>query len=212
MANKARLDGGRELTFLSQKDPYLGSLLQRMIDSVNHLAKNSAVGAVGKLSPPDPVNDINVQGDFDSGTNTLTVPSEILHFTLTHNAPVQKGVRYFSEISTDPDFRQPHVIDHGTSRTGFVHLPELDGDGNAHTYYMRSYPQYAGSDPQKPTVYGGLHAATKIVMNGGAGTGSKMNLLGSTGSGTASPNGQQGGKGLGVVLNRPAPGPKRNLQ
>ena len=199
------LEGGQELTYVTQKDALHGSLLSRIIEAVNILAQNANVSAVGKLPPPAPVDSISVQGT-PSG-NVITSPSEHLHFTLTHNAEVHKGARYISEIDTDPNFTQPHVVDHGASRSGFVHLPALDNDGNQQTYYLRSYVQYRGSDPSKPTVLGGLSGATAIQMTGT----SKLSLLPSTGSGTASPTGTQGGKGLGDVLTRPAPRPKRSL-
>jgi len=100
------------------------------------------------------------------------------------------------------------VIDHGCSRTGFTSLPTYLNDGNTkQTYYMRSYAQYPGSDPAKPTVLGNLGGAIQIQMTGSSAT----TLLSSTGSGTASPSGQQGGHGLGIVIDRPAPGPKRNI-
>lgn len=202
-----QLEGGRELSYLNQKDPYLGSILTRIIRGVNIVSTGLAVSPVGKLPPPAPVNDIQVSGEFDATTNTITTPSELLHFTLTHNSEVRKGVQYISEISTNPNFSQPHVIDHGASRSAFVNLPSQDNDGNQHEYYLRSYPQYHGSDPAPRTTLGGPYAATKIVMTGT----SKTSLLASTGSGTAAPNGQQGGKGLGTVLKRPAPRPKRSV-
>ena len=202
-----QLEGGRELTYITQKDSYTGSLLRRIITSVNNLAKNAAVSSVGKLSPPHPVDGITVQGTMNSSTNTITCPSEHLHFTITHNQAIQKGVQYISEIATEPNFLQPHVVDHGSSRSGFVPLPANDSNGNPQTYYLLTYAQYHVSDPSQPTVVGGISGATKIVMTGS----SKMTLLSSTGSGTAATNGMQGGKGLGTVLTRPAPGPKRNL-
>lgn len=198
------LQGGRELNYLNQKDTYLGTILGRIIGAVNTMAKNASVAAVGKLTPPPPVDGINVQGTQVG--DTITCPSEILHWTLTHNQEIQKGIRYFSEVDTDPNFTASHVVDHGTTRSAFLTLPKMNNDGVTHTYYLRSYAQYHGSDPSKPTVLGGLGSATKIVMTGT----SRTSLLASTGSGTASPNGQQGGHGLGVVLVRPAPGPKRN--
>jgi hypothetical protein len=200
-----QLEGGRELNFINQKDAYAGSLFDRIIRAVNTLAKNASVAAVGKVTPPAPVDSINVQGAVSG--NTITCPSEILHWTLNHNQAVSKGIRYFSEIDTDPNFLAPHVIDHGTSRSAFLHLPTNDNDGNLHTFYLRSYAQYHGSDPCKPTVHGNLGGAFKIQMTGT----SKTSLLQSGGSGTAAPNGQQGGHGLGFVLDRPAPGPKRNV-
>lgn len=200
----AQLEGGQELTHMTHKDALFGSLLSRIIDAVNNLAKNANVSAVGKLTPPAPVDSIQVQGTQNG--NVLTAASEHLHFVLTHNAELNKGAHYISEIATEPNFLQPHVLDHGASRSGFIHLPALNNNGTTQTYYLRSYVQYRGSDPAKPTVFGGLAGATAIQMTGT----SKMSLLSSTGSGTASPTGMQGGKGLGVEVTRSAPGPKRS--
>ncbi len=203
----AQLEGGQELSWVTQKDALHGSLLRRIIDAVNSLAQHTGVSAVGKLDPPTPIQSIQVSGTQNG--NTITCPSEILHLTLNHTQEVRKGVQYIHEISTEPNFLAPHIIDTGCSRSLFVHLPALQSDGvTPQVYYHRAYPQYHGSDPQKPTVLGGLAGATKIVMTGTSAT----SLLSSTGSGTASPTGMQGGHGLGTVLTRSAPGPKRNLQ
>ncbi len=201
----SQLEGGQELSKISQKDFESGTLLSRIIDAVNSLSQNVGAASVGKLPPPPPINSIQVQGT-QSG-NVITTPSEHLHFTVTHNGELKKGVQYIHEIATEPNFLAPHVVDTGSSRSAFVHLPALDSAGNVQTYYLRSYAQYHGSDPAKPTVLGGLAGATQIQMTGT----SKMTLLSSTGSGTASPTGQQGGKGLGVELTRPAPTTKRSI-
>jgi hypothetical protein len=201
-----QLQGGRELNYVTQRDNYSGSLFGRIIEAVNTLAKNAGVAAVGKVAPPNPVDAINVQGKQVG--NVVTCPGEVLHYTLTHNQAVSKGVRYISEVDTDPNFTQPHVIDHGCSRSAFVALPTFKNDGTTpNVYYLRSYAQHPGSDPCKPTVFGGLGGALQIQMHGL----SAATPLPSTGSGTASPSGQQGGHGLGIVLDRPAPGPKRNI-
>lgn len=200
-----QLEGGRELSYINQRDAYAGSLFGRLIEAVNTLAKNAGVAAVGKVTPPPPVDAINVQGSLSG--STLTCPSEILHWTLTHNQAVKKGVQYISEVDTDPNFTAPHIIDHGCSRSAFLHLPTNDNNSVKQTYYLRSYAQYPGSDPCTPTVHGNSGGAIGIQMTGMSNT----SLLTSAGSGTASPTGQQGGKGLGVVLDRPAPGPKRNV-
>lgn len=203
--DNAQLEGGRELNYVTQRDPYAGSLFDRIVKAVNQLAKNAGVAAVGKVSPPPKVDGITVQGALSG--STLTAPSEILHWTLQHNGAIQKNIRYFSEIDTNPNFPAPHVIDHGTSRSAFLTLPKMNTAGDTQTYYLRSYAQYHGSDPCEPTVHGNLGGAIGIQMTGS----SKTTLLTSAGSGTASPNGQQGGHGLGKVLDRPAPGPKRNV-
>jgi len=204
-SQNAQLEGGQELAWTETLYPRLGQLLRRIIGAVNLTAQNASVSSVGKITPPPPIDSINVQGALSNGV--LTCPSEILHWTMTHNQTVQKGIRYFTEIDTSPNFTQPHVIDHGTSRTGFLSLPTKDQNSNTQTYYMRSYAQYQGSDPTKPTVFGGITGAIKIHMTGS----SQTTLLASTGSGTASPTGQQSAQGLGKNLTRPAPSPKRSL-
>ena len=203
---KSILEGGQELTAISQKDFNNGNLLDRIISAVNNLAKNVGATAVGKLDPPPPIQGITVQGT-QSG-NVMTCPSEILHLTLNHTQELSKGAHYIHEISTDPNFSAPHVIDAGCSRSLFMHLPSKQSDGvTPQIYYHRAYAQYRGSDAQKPTVFGGLAGATQIVMTGSSGT----SLLPSTGSGTASADGTQGGKGLGTNLVRSAPTSKRSI-
>ena len=204
--NNAQLNASREVSFVNQRDPLLGSLLRKIISAVNTTAINAAVSSIGKLPPPPPIDSHNVQGQLDSIANTMTVPGEVLHYTMVQNQAIQKGVHYLSEISTDPTFTQPHIISHGASRSAFVALPTMDNTGAPQSYYLRSYVQYPGSNPAKPTVFGGAANPIKIVMTGS----SMATLLPSQGSGTAK-NGAQGGVGLGKVLNRPAPGPKRNL-
>jgi hypothetical protein len=200
-----QLEGGRELAHTTMHYQAIGTLITRVINSVNTLAKNAGVSSVGKITPPPPIDTINVQGT--QAGSTITCPSEILHWTMTHNQAIQKGVNYISEIDTDPNFPAPHVVDHGCSRSAFLTLPAKTTAGATQTYYLRSYAQMPGSDPCKPTVLGNLGGATKIQMTGT----SQTSLLPSAGSGTASPTGQQGGHGLGMILDRPAPGPKRNL-
>ena len=202
-----QLELGPELTLISQQNSFLGKILRRIVEGVNTTARNASVSSVGLFPTPPKVDSVNVQGTFSADTNTITTTSEHLHWTLEHNQQVHKGIRYFSEIDTDPNFTQPHVIDHGTSRSGFVHLPALAADGSQQVYYMRNYAQYHGSDPSESTVVGGRSNPTRIVLTGA----SQMSLLPSKGSGTAAATGQQGGKGLGDILTRPAPQPKRSL-
>src|ERR1022692_2873408 len=140
----AQLEGGRELPYLNQRDSFLGSILQRIIVAVNQTAKNAAVSSVGKITPPPPIDSIKVQGTQVGGV--LTAPSEILHWTLAHNQAIQKGVKYLSEIDTDPNFPSPHVIDHGCSRSAFLSLPAKDNNNATQTYYLRSEERRVGKE------------------------------------------------------------------
>jgi hypothetical protein len=202
-----QLTGGRELPYIALRDNFTGTLFSRVIEAVNQLAKNAGVAAVGKVTPPPPIDSIAVSGSAPSNGIVTVANSETLHWTINHAQEVNKGIKYISEIDTDPNFTQPHQHFHDASRSGFLSLPTNNAAGNKHTYYLRTQAQYPGSNPSKPTVFGGISGAIGIQLGGS----SKMDLLPSTGSGTASSSGQQGGKGLGVDLTRPAPRPKRSV-
>lgn len=201
---KTQFDGGRELEIIRQRDPFLGSLLQKIIDAGNRTATNAGVSSLGELPAPAPVDSTSVQGTIVD--NVLTAPGEILHFVHTHNSPLQRGIRYVTEIDTDPSFPNPHPLHETTSRSGSIALPANDNGGNPVAYYLRVTPQMPGSAPQTPTVFGGLQNPTKILLTGST----RMTLLPSQAAGTARPG--QGGQGLGRVQSRPAiGGPKRSL-
>lgn len=205
MSQGTSLDGGRSLARLRENDPLTGELLQRVIDAINRLGSNIGASPLGELPPPPPVDSTSVKGALSN--NVLTAPGEILHFVHTHNVPINRGIQYVTEISAnDPNFTAPHPIDHGSARSGFIHLPANDDNGNAVAYYLRVTPQYPGSGPAKPTVYGGVQGPTQILMTGST----NMSLLSSQAAGTAKPG--QGGQGLGAVRSRgPVGGPKRVL-
>lgn len=95
LGKKALLSGGRELARLTQQDSLNGSLIQKIINAVNNLAKNVGVSTIGKLDPPPPIDSINVNGTLSNGV--LTAPSEFLHWTMGHSQSVQKGVQYITE-------------------------------------------------------------------------------------------------------------------
>jgi len=194
MPQSNNLDGGRELAKIKAERPFDGSLWQRTIDAINRLAKNAGVGAVGELPAPPPVDGIDIKGTFAG--STVTVPGELLHWTIQHNAPLQRGIQYVTEIDTDPSFSNPHSFDHGCSRSGFAMLPTLDDNGDQLTYYMRVIAQYHGSAPTTPTVHGGVLGPIGIQMTGTT----QMSLLPSQTSGTAKPG--QGGQALGKVASR----------
>jgi hypothetical protein len=210
----AQLEGGQELATVSLKDPYLGTLLTRIINGVNSTALNAGVSSVGKMAPPPKIDSISISGT-PGANNTFVCPSEVFHAVLTHNQSVLKNIRYIHEIDTNPGFTQPHIFDSGCSRSLFIHLPAQNSSGSTITYYHRAYAQMPGSDPCEPTVFGNYTGSTAITMTPPVVTSGSVpsltSILGSTGSGTASPQGQQGGKGLGTVVSRPAPRPKRSV-
>src|SRR5215475_276355 len=100
MSQGAKLDGGRELEILRQKEPLIGQLLQRVIAGVNQLAKNVSAGSMGELDAPPPVDSTAVSGTYDASTNTTTVNGEVLHFVHTHNSPLNRNIKYITEIDT----------------------------------------------------------------------------------------------------------------
>jgi hypothetical protein len=193
----ANLDGGEFLADLLNKDVRHGMLLQRIIKAVNSVAQASGVAPVGHVAAPTPPDSISV-----------ATAGELVHVSLTHNAPVNRGIHYFTEISSNPAFNQPIVHDHGTSRTPPpFSLPTKDGNGNTMQYYVRSYSQYPGSAPSAPVVHGGIGSPTPITMGGST----QLTLLPSSGSGTAPSNGQSAGQGFGKQSSRPGVGPKRTV-
>ncbi len=190
------LPGNDLLTQIENDNPKLGQYLrQYLIPAVQTTASNAAVSPHGNIAAPQQIQGVSVK-----------IAGEMMHVAISDSAPLQKGVNYFTEVSAnDPSFRQPLVINHGPSRTSHPFpLPTQDDGGTNISWYVRSYHQYAGSAPSAPVVYGGT-SPTPITM---AGT-TKLTLLPSTGSGTASGNGTQAGSGFGKSLVRLQSGAKR---
>jgi len=159
-------------------------LRQHVLPMIQTTAQNAAVSPNGSAASPQSPSQISV-----------AAAGEMVHVSLTDNSALNRGVQYFTEISAnDPSFRQPIVFHHGTSRTPPPFpLPSKDGSGNAISYYVRAYSQYPGSPPSAPVVHGGAASPTAVTLGGAT----ELNLLPSTGSGTASGNGTQGGQGFG---------------
>lgn len=187
-----QVDGGRELSMIEQKSPMLGSLLRNVIKGINTLSTNTGASATGEVAAPKAPDSVNA-----------AVMGEYLHISVSHGGQLNRGVRYFSEVSAnDPTFSSPIVHDHGTSRTPppFPLPTKSASSGNpTHSYYLRTYAQYQGSQPSAPTYHGGNASAPVAIQMTGTTVG---DLLPSTGSGTAANTGQQGGWGLGKTLTR----------
>lgn len=190
------LDGSSLLAKIRAQYPLLSLLFESHENAINLLATNTGTSATGTVPPPDTPEAINVAA---GGGHAQIV--------VTHNSPVQRGVNYVTEYSTEPTFLQPHVLDHGCSRTGTVSLPDKNANGDQYSYYFRSMAQYPGSKATLP-VFHGTQTAPTAVHVGGTG---QYDLIPSTGAGTALANGTQGGQGLGSVVFRPAIGPKSQV-
>lgn len=187
------ITGGRYLSQIAQRDPMLATVLQNIIDTSNKTAQQS----IGNTNPPTAPDSVNVK-----------MTGEMAHVSITHNASINRGIQYLTEVSNSSSFSSPIVVDHGSSRTSHPFpLPTMDDQGNQQTYYFRSLAQYPGSGPSEKTVYGNASGPIGLKPTGTT----KMTLLPSGGSGTASPDGGQGGQGLGVFPTRGPQGPKRKV-
>ena len=192
------LDGGNLLAQIEKENPTLGKLLRtRIIPAINQTASAAGVAPVGNIQTPNAPNAISVK-----------TQGEMVHVSISDANEVQRGVHYFTEADTNPAFPQPIVIHHGPSRTPAPFtLPTNDDGGTKHNWYLRTYAQYPGGQPSPVVSYGGNGNPLAIQL---AGT-TNMTLNPSTGSGTASNNGQSGGSGFGKVTLRTTPQPKRNV-
>ena len=181
----------RHITLLRQVPGfgnYAADALQDIEQAINTVAKNTVTALNKKMAPPPAVDNVDVKSS-----------GGLVHVTISDHNTIQKGINYFIEHSTRPDFVGAHVVHVNASRGGTLTLPGLDDEGADQPVYVRAYSQYQGSDAGPKVNFGG--DAPTPVMPGGT---VRMTLLPSTGSGTALSNGQTPGRGLGNVFTRPA--------
>jgi len=190
MTQKANLMGGRELEEIRNANPSLGNLIRRVINAVNTVAQNAGIAPLGESDPPPSIGGVTVKAS-----------GGLAHVTISDTNEITKPIEYFIEHDTDPNFTNPHVKHLVASRGAFIPLPAQDDNGTAQNWYFRAYSQHPGSAPSKPVYFGGLSPSPVSV--GGS---TQMTPLQSTGSGTASNTGGQGGWGRGKVFTRPAQG------
>lgn len=181
------------LTHIESENPRLGQYLRSVTQAIGTLGTNLGGSATGFVAPPDAPQGliVNKQG------------TENAQFTIQHTSPVQKGVKYFTELTAGPSFVGARILDHGATRApiGATFLPTKDSSGNTYTYTARSYAQMPGGQRS------GYSPTVSFQMTGTT----EADHTPSTGSGTAAPDGSQPGQGLGNNLVRPAQGPKRNV-
>ncbi len=164
----------------------LALALEQTQDAVNQIGTSTGVDASGHTTPPDPPSNIAVKAN-----------NGVAHVTLSDTSQRSRSLHYFVEADTDPAFPNPHVQHLGVSRGAFIPLPSKADDASAQSWYFRAYSQYPGSQQRSDhQVYGGS-IPTPVSVGGST----QFTPLPSTGSGTASTNGQQktGEGGFGVL-------------
>lgn len=173
------------LTEIREKFPRMALAFERIENAVNATAIAVGVDTSGHTSPPPAPQSVQVA----SGTDHLDV-------SITDNSKRTRALNYFVEWSVnDPSFGAPRVEFLGPARQRMLSVPAKDGNGAAINYYVRAYSQLIGSQSASPKTYHGSAASPSAVALTGA---SQLTPLASTGSGTASTNGQQGGQGFGT--------------
>ena len=188
------LSGGQFLQDLRLESPRAALLLERVINGLNTISDHLGVDPTGKAEPPNQIPSISVMPGPD-----------MVHVTLNDTSPLHKNEQNFLEHSVDGGLTW-HMNHLGASRGINMPLPTMNSGGTTYNYFFRAYKQRLGSDAQSEHTYLGSAVSPMTVNLTGT---AKMDLLPSAGGGTAPPNGQQAGQGLGTALSRPAQTQKR---
>lgn len=161
----------------------LSVMMQNVQDAVNQTANATGVDSTGFRSAPSPPQGINVKA-----------ANGVAHVTITDNSNRGRLLHYFVEADTNPAFPQPHVVQTSASRGAFIPLPGKTDTGGTQHWYFRSYSMEPGSERRSDhQVLGGAQVPTPVDVGGTT----QLTPLPSTGSGTASTLGRQGGEGFG---------------
>lgn len=177
------LDIDNFLTELRGSNPRLGLMMAKVRDAINQTANAVGVDSTAMQAAPHPPQQINVKAA--NGT---------VHVTLQDSSKRSRALNYFVEHDTDPSFPNPHVVHLNVSRGTFLSLPALNDAGDAQNWYFRGYSMLPGSTKaSQHVIFGGANAPTPVDVGGTT----QLTPLASTGAGTASTTGQQGGHGFG---------------
>ena len=187
MSQGSNFDGGKELTQMRNDNPVLGRWMTRVGLALNRLGFNTGTSPVGALPIPPSIGALNVKAS-----------GEAVHVTITDSSEATTSREWFVEHSADNGVNW-HVEHLGASRGIFLNLPSKNDAGMIQPWIFRAYSQDPGSPPSKPVYFGGA-SPQAVTLTGST----QLTPLSSTGSGTASPLGTQGGWGRGKVPVRPA--------
>jgi hypothetical protein len=172
----------RNLSYIRTQDPKMAETFDDIVSGVDNVAALSNVSSQGG----------NITQPTNVGRVSVIAADGVFDIRIFDASPVTRGINYFVEYSTTPQFTNAIPIDLGTSRCHRCFL------GNQ-TLYWRAYSQYIGSAPSDP-VYFGISFAPTAVVGGGSLVGPTPQA--STGSGTASSDGTQSGQGFGLSQTR----------
>jgi hypothetical protein len=157
-------------------------IFERIESAINQIGTLTGVDPLGHTQTPDAPQGINVASGSDH-----------IHVTLNDSSQRTRARNYFLEWATEPNFLQPNVEHLGASRGRIFAMPSKTGAGATISYYFRAYSMDLGAQNASRKIYFGTNLAPTAVNLTGSST---LNLLPSTGSGTAAP--QQGGQGFGT--------------
>src|ERR1043166_9474365 len=116
-----------ELAELQTRDPYVHSVIKKIVDHINVTEKITGVAKTGTLPAPPVI-----------GTLTVSAANGFFDVAILDNGDVQPGINYFAEWDTSKDFTNAHTVYMGPSRNVHVFLGNL-------TLYWRAYSMYLGS-------------------------------------------------------------------
>ncbi len=156
----------------------LATILTNVVNGANTMEQQGNFNMTGNPQAPAKVDALSVKGQ--NGHYTVSIHD---------NNPNFRGIQYYLEHSSDPNFSNPQKIHIGDPRDHQVFL----GKG---TRYYRAYSAYP-SGPSSPAVYHGTEAQPLGVDAGGdIGAPAELPVQGS-GTGPGGPDG--GGSGPGPV-------------
>lgn len=162
----------------SRLGPEVADEFSKLELAFNTVNSQTNANPLGQVEPPPQVSSVSVVAK-GGGVHQVTIQD---------NNPVTRGISYFAEYSTDPQFSTFSVVPMGPSRQ--IDVPA--GTGNV---YWRGYSSYPTSAPSEAVYHGG-------AVNSGGTTASAAAGVAGTGSGTEPSTQPQGGAGFGFNPNR----------
>lgn len=174
------------LGLIERRDPFVGETFRTIQDAVNRAGITVGVDPSPAATYPPP-----------TAPTSLSVAAENGFFDcVITDANPQRGVVYFLDYSTTPNFGAPRTISLGPARTEYKQL------GNQ-TLYWRCYSQFQGSNISGYTYFGTQAAPTPVVGGGSSGPAPMPSAGTGAGPSTGANPFPPVGGGYGPVANSP---------